>query len=98
MGANKPRPSKAGDILGTWKRRSGMESERMLILNQVWEKEVGGFLRQWTLIGVRRGMLCIKPRSPAAAQELQMRGALLVKSLNKYFKRSWIKGFRTVNG
>ena len=90
--------SKAGDVLGAWKRRTGLESERMLILNQVWEREVGGFSRHWSLIGIRRGVLSIKVRSPAAAQELQFRGTQLVKSLNKYFKRSWIKGIRTTNG
>lgn len=90
--------SKASDVLGVWKRRVGMESERMLILNQVWEIEVGGFSRHWALIGIRRGFLSVKVRSPAAAQELQLRGTQLVKSLNKYFKRSWIKGIRTTNG
>lgn len=90
--------SKAGDVVGAWKRRSGLESERMLILHQVWEKEVGGFSRHWTLMGIRRGVLFVKVRSPAAAQELQLRGTQLVKSLNKYFKRSWIKGVRTTNG
>lgn len=75
-----------------------MESERMLILHQVWEREIGGFSRQWVLVGVRQGLLCVKTRSPAAAQELQLRGGQLVKSLNKYFKRAWIKGIRTVSG
>ncbi|MFH2201950.1 MAG: DUF721 domain-containing protein [Elusimicrobiota bacterium] len=98
MDGRKPRMAKAGDILGAWTRRSGLESERMLILNQVWENEVGMFSRQWNLIGIRRGVLCVKVRSPAAAHELQMRGMQLVKSLNKYFKRSWIKGVRTMNG
>lgn len=90
--------SKASDVLGAWKRRVGLESERMLILNQVWEKEVGGFSRYWALIGIRRGVLSVRVRSPAAAVELQLRGTQLVKSLNKYFKRSWIKGIRTTNG
>jgi hypothetical protein len=69
-------------------------SERMMILNQVWEKEVGRFARLWVLEGVRRGILYVDVKSPAAAQELQMRGGVIVKSLNKYFKRSWIKGIR----
>jgi len=46
------------------------------------------------LEGVRRGILYVKVASPAAAQELQMRGGGIVKGLNKHFKRSWIKGIR----
>jgi len=70
----------------------------MVILNQVWEREVGHFSRFWALIGLRRGMLYVKVSSPAAAQELQMRGSQIVRSLNKHFKRSWIKGIRPARG
>jgi len=98
MPGNKSRWSKAGDILGGWKRNSVLDTERMSILNNIWEKEVGAFSRQWNLDGIRRGVLCIKVRSPAASHELQMRGAQLVRDLNKYFKRSWIKGIRVISG
>jgi hypothetical protein len=87
--------SKAEDILRGWKFRAGMDSERILILNQVWERELGHYARHWSLSGVKRGMLYIKPRSAAAAQELQMMSGQIVRSLNKYFKKSWIKGIRT---
>lgn len=90
--------AKAGDILRGWKKKAGMEEDRMLILHQVWEREVGGFARQWSLSGVKGGTLYVKPRSPAAAQELQLRGGQLVKSLNKYFKRAWIRAIRVTQG
>ena len=69
-------------------------SERMMSLNHVWENEVGHLAKHWVLEGVRRGILYVKVASPAAAQELQMRGGGIVKGLNKHFKRSWIKGIR----
>lgn len=84
----------AGDALKGWKKAVGMETDRMAILNQIWEREVGHFTRHWTLSGVRRGVLYVKVRSPAAGLELQFRSAQLVRSLNKYFKRSWLKGIR----
>ncbi len=65
-----------------------------MILNQVWEKEVGHLSKHWVLDGVRRGILYVTVKSPAAAQELQMRGGSIVKSLNKYFTKAWIKGIR----
>ena len=87
--------SSAADVLRSLKYRSGLDSERMLILDRVWEKEVGHFSRHWSLSGIRRGVLYVKAASPAAAQELQFRGREIVRSLNKYFSRAWIKGIRT---
>lgn len=98
MALKKARWSKADDLLGSWIRRSGLESERMMILNQVWEREVGHYSKQWALIGIKKGVLYIKVRSSAAAQELQLKGTQLRRNLNKYFKVSWIKGIRTTNG
>jgi hypothetical protein len=86
--------SQAGDILRGWKFRAGIDSDRIMILNQVWEREMGHYSRHWTLSGVKRGFLYVKPKSAAAAQELTMMGAQIVRSLNKYFKKAWIKGIR----
>ncbi len=90
----KGRWSTASNALKKLQFTQQFTSERMLILNQVWEKEVGHFSKHWVLEGVRRGILYVKVKSPAAAQELQMRGGAIVKSLNKYFKKAWIKGIR----
>jgi hypothetical protein len=64
-------------------------------LNAVWEKELGHFAKHWQLVGVKRGVLFVKPRSSAAAQELQMRSGEMIRSLNKYFSRAWIKAVKT---
>ena len=90
--------SQAGDVLKGLTRRIGMESERMVILNEVWEREAGHFSRHWTLKGVKAGQLYVRVSSPAAAQELHLRAGQLTKALNKYFKRSWIKGIRVAQG
>lgn len=91
----KDRWSKAGDVLRGWKFRAGLDADRILILNQVWEKELGHYARFWSLSGVRRGVLYVRPKSPAAAQELLMRSGQIVTGLNKYFKRAWIREIRT---
>jgi hypothetical protein len=40
-------------------------------------------------------VLYVKPKSAAAAQELQMRAGDIVRSLNKYFSRPWIKAVKS---
>ena len=84
----------AGDAVKGWQRATRVDADRMMILGQVWEREAGHLARHWALDGVRKGILFVKPSSPAAAQELQMRAGALLKALNKYFRQSWIKGIR----
>ncbi|MBI5241382.1 MAG: DUF721 domain-containing protein [Elusimicrobia bacterium] len=66
----------------------------MSILSSVWQKEVGHLSGHWELVGMKYGTLFVKPRSAAAAQELQLRAAGIVRSLNKYFERAWIKAIK----
>jgi hypothetical protein len=82
------------DLVKTFKFRSGIQSDKISILNAVWERELGHFSKHWVLTGVKRGVLYVKPRSAAAAQELHMRSVEIVKNLNKYFGRDWIKAVR----
>ncbi|MFC1678836.1 DUF721 domain-containing protein [Elusimicrobiota bacterium] len=94
--SEKTRWVKASQAVRSWSFRQGLESDRMAILHQVWERELGHLSRHWSLNGVKRGILYVKTASPAAAQELQLRGGQIVKNLNKHFKRSWIKAIKTV--
>lgn len=87
--------SSANDLIKAFKFRAGIQSDKISILNAVWEKELGHFSRHWSLTGVRRGVLYVKPRSSAAAQELQLRQIQIVRDLNKYFSRAWIKAVKT---
>lgn len=89
--------STTADLLGSFKYRAGLQPDKISILNSVWEKELGHFARHWTLMGVKKGILYVKPRSAAAAQELQIRAGSLVRGLNKYFSRSWIKGVKATS-
>lgn len=82
------------DLVASFQYRTGMTGDRMAILTAVWQKELGHLSGHWELCGYRQGTLYIKPRSAAAAQELQLRGAGIVRSLNKYFSRPWIRGIK----
>lgn len=83
------------EIVRSFGYRTGVQDEKLSILNAVWDKELGHFSKYWALSGVKKGVLYVKPRSAAAAQELQMRGAEIVRGLNKYFSRPWIKAVRS---
>lgn len=61
------------------------------MLQAVWDRELGHMSPHWRLLGVRRGTLYVRTRSPAASQELQLRGHGIARALNKHFKTAWIK-------
>lgn len=82
-------------LVRSFKFRAGIQSDKISILNAVWERELGHFAKHWQLVGVRRGVLFVRPRSAAAAQELTMRAGEMIRSLNKYFSRAWIKDVKT---
>ena len=83
-----------GELVAAFKFRAQVQPDRIAVLSAVWEKELGHLSRQWTLSGVRRGVVLVMPRSAAAAQELSLRGAELARSLNKHFSRPWIKAVK----
>ncbi|MDE2293693.1 MAG: DUF721 domain-containing protein [Elusimicrobia bacterium] len=85
----------AGDAVKQWSRAARLDGDRMLILNQVWEREAGHLARHWALDGVRRGVLYVRTSSPAAAQELHLRAPALKRALNKYFRQAWIREIKT---
>lgn len=87
--------STAGDLVKSFSYRAGTVNDKLTILNSVWDKECGAYAKHWTLIGVKKGVLYVRPKSSAAGQELHMRAEGVVKSLNKYFGRPWIVAIRT---
>ncbi len=91
----KPRWSTGEDLVRTFGYKTGVQSEKLGILNAVWEKELGHLAKHWSLSGVKKGVLFVRPRSAAAAHELQLRGGEIVRSLNKYFSRAWIKAVKS---
>ena len=90
----RPSWSTGGDLVRSFQYRAGISVDRMAILAAVWRKELGHLCGHWELVGLKQGILYVRPKSAAAAQELQLRAAGLVRSLNKYFDRGWIKGIK----
>jgi hypothetical protein len=91
----RPKWSTGGDLIRNLGFKTGLQTEKLGVLNAVWEKELGHFSKYWSLAGVKKGVLYVKPKSAAAAQELQMRSGEIVRSLNKYFSRAWIKAVKS---
>jgi hypothetical protein len=90
-----PRWSTGEDLVKSFGFKTGLQDEKLGLLNAVWEKELGHFSKHWSLSGVKKGVLYVKPKSAAAAQELQMRAGEIVRALNKYFSRPWIKAVKS---
>ena len=88
--------TKAGDVCAnSWKFLGGAAPDRLAVLDAIWKKEIGRLGAHCTLLGVDKGLILVKPASAAAANELALRSSVLVKSLNKYFQRPWIKAIKT---
>jgi len=85
------------DLVASFEYRTGLSGDRMTILAAVWHKELGNLAGHWELAGFKRGTLYVRPRSAAAAQELQLRAVSIVRSLNKYFSRAWIKAIKVAS-
>lgn len=87
--------TRAGEVCAARKFLGGVVPERLEILDAVWKKEFGRLSSHCVLLGVDGGYLLVKPVSSAAASELTLRGGIIVKGLNKYFKQPWIKAIKT---
>ncbi len=83
--------SSGKDLVRSFQFRTGLNLDRMAVLNSVWDKE-WGYVNYWKLSGVKKGKVLIQVSSSAAAQELQARSRQVVESLNKYFQKPWVKG------
>ena len=86
--------TRAGDICSSWKVLGVTGLDRLALLDAVWKKEMGRLGEHCELLGVDRGVLLVRPVSSAAASELALRSSVLVKGLNKYFKRPWIRAIK----
>ncbi len=68
--------------------------QRLMILNAVWEKEIGYLSDCCSLSAVKDADLLIEAESSAASHELTMRSREIIKGLNKYFDRPWIRSIK----
>jgi len=87
--------STARELVKGFRQSTGAQPERVVLLGAVWDREMGHFSRHWSLVGVRKGILYVRPRSAAAAQELHLRGPEIIRCLNKHFSRAWIRAVKT---
>lgn len=76
----------------------GVPLKYLVLLDQVWEKEIGILGRFCTMTGIRTGShgiyITVKPSNAAAASELSMRSKEILRNINKYFPEPWIKGMK----
>ena len=86
--------TKAGDICSSRRFQAAAGLDRLALLDAVWKREIGRLGDHCALLGVDRAVILVRPSSAAAANELALRAPQIVKGLNKYFKRPWIKGIR----
>lgn len=89
--------TRASEVCSSWKFLGGADPDRLAMLDAVWKKEMGRLGEHCVMLGVEKGIILVKPSSSAAASELALRSSVLVKGLNKYFRRPWIKAIKTAN-
>lgn len=89
--------TRVNEVCSSWRFLGGITPDRLAILDKVWEKEMGRLAEHCQLLGVDGHFIVVKPKSAAAASELALRSSVLVKGLNKYFKRPWITAIKTAN-
>jgi len=89
--------TRASEVCASWKFLGVAGLDRLAILDAVWKKEMGRLADHCVMLGVDKGVILVKPSSAAAASELALRSSVLVKGLNKYFKRPWIKAIKTAS-
>ena len=89
--------TRVNEVCSSWHFLGGVNPDRLAILDAIWEKEMGALGKHCELLGVDGAYILVKPKSAMAASELALRSSVLVKGLNKYYKRPWIKGLKPVS-
>jgi hypothetical protein len=69
---------------------------RFAVLQSVWVKETGPMADFWDLKAVKGETVFVHVKSSSANHELDLRKSVLIKSLNKYFTRKWIKQIKRI--
>ncbi len=71
--------------------RFNSQINRLLLLDGIWEKELGSKSKFWVLDAVKNDTVIVKVTVLASKQELLLREKEIIKSLNKYFDKPWIR-------
>ncbi|OGS07634.1 MAG: hypothetical protein A2270_06765 [Elusimicrobia bacterium RIFOXYA12_FULL_51_18] len=83
-----------GYVKKSWKTLGGIIPERLVILDAVWKKEIGRIAEHCELLGVNKGYIVVKTESSVVYNEIFMNSRQILKSLNKYFAKPWLKGIK----
>ena len=65
--------------------------DRLILLDTVWNKVVGQKAKYWKIDAVQKNTIFVKVNVVMASQELLLNKASIIKELNKYYKKAWIK-------
>ena len=84
-----------GYVKKSWKTLDGMIPERLVILDAVWKKETGRLGENCELLGIDKGYIIVKTDSSVVYNEIFMNSREILKNINKYFTRPWLRGIRT---
>ena len=69
---------------------------RIMVLSSVWQNSVGAKSKFWVLDTATADSILIKVKSSAAKHDLAGRSTELIKELNKYLDKPWIKEIKII--
>lgn len=80
----------SSELQGSYNRLKS-QVDKLVLLESIWNKVVGSKAKFWQLDAVQKNTIFVKVKVVAARQELLLNKAVIIKELNKYFQRDWIK-------
>lgn len=86
----------AREVARRWASKVSLVPERLALLEALWETKFSRLSRLWELRAVKGATLYVRPRSPAAAQELKLREREILEGLNAHFTGNWLRVVRAV--
>ncbi|MEA3306698.1 MAG: hypothetical protein U9Q34_02835 [Elusimicrobiota bacterium] len=81
----------------SWKNFKGFNIDRLLILESVWDKEMGALGEHCVLLGVEKNTIVVKIDSAIVANEIVLKSRSTIRDLNKHFRTPWIKYLKIKN-
>ncbi len=87
---------KKSDELKNNFNRFNSKFSKLMILDSLWDREIGARSKYWKLTAVKNGTLLVEVKVATAKQELSARSKTLIKSLNKNFDRPWIRNIKII--
>lgn len=86
---------KTTELKNNWNRFNSKFTQ-LMILDRLWDQEIGARSKYWKLTAVKYGTLLVEVNVATAKQELMARSKTLVRNLNKNFDRPWIKNIKII--